>query len=176
MDAIIDALHPYPKTPYRKCTESVQPLSFFLQSTHAIMIAAQDVSDRSPAPSHSTKKLRLLRCSILEYIKYSCDFAPCIRYFLANFPALWIYQIPPKKQAKPQRRPFGQPTEGAPFVMPFCLEKGGIHAFAQIFPIRRSQAHAPGRSGVVRPARGRYDHAARQRGIRHDRMDQSVRD
>ena len=35
MDAIIDALHPYPKTPYRKCTKTVQPLSFFLQFLHA---------------------------------------------------------------------------------------------------------------------------------------------
>lgn len=60
--------------------------------------------------------------------------------------------------------------------MPFYLDKGGIHAFAQIFPIRRAQAHASGRPGFVRPARGGYDHAARQRGIRHDRMDQSVRD
>ena len=57
--------------------------------------------------------------------------------------------------------------------MPFYLDKGGIHAFAQIFPIRREQAHAPGRSGVVRPARGGHDHAACQRRIRHDRMDYS---
>ena len=40
---------------------------------------------------------RLLRCLTLEYTMHKVfqGFAPCIRYLLANFPALWIYQIRP---------------------------------------------------------------------------------
>ena len=60
-------------------------------------LLAWGVSEKFPALFNSTKKQRLLRCSTLEYIKYSCGFAPCIRYFLANFPALLIYQIHPNK-------------------------------------------------------------------------------
>ncbi len=41
----------------------------------------------------------------LPYIKYCGGFAPCIRYFLANFPALLIYQVHPKYIVSGPRRP-----------------------------------------------------------------------
>ena len=44
----------------------------------------QSVSKKSPALSNSTEKQRLPRYKTLEYIKYFCVFAPCIRTFLAN--------------------------------------------------------------------------------------------